>query len=266
MLVSVDTEEQAIELAKNVKYVHEQGGFEIRNWISNSRKVKTALQGEDTNEKSLDLFSELATEKVLGMWWNTREDIFTYKVGWNRYDPALLGGQRRPTKREVLRVLMTIFDPLGLISNFLSYLKILLQQIWRSGVQWDEEIDSEAYDKWLIWLKVLPRVEQVRIPRCYNSQDLMNETDEVQLHTMVDASENGIAAVCYLRFVKHESIRCSIVSAKTRVAPLKFISIPRLELEAACPSSTIRRSLSDHRDSQKAVLVRFQGCPLLDQL
>lgn len=243
MLVSVDTEEQAIELAKNVKYVHEQGGFEIRNWISNSRKVKTALQGEDTNEKSLDLFSELATEKVLGMWWNTREDIFTYKVGWNRYDPALLGGQRRPTKREVLRVLMTIFDPLGLISNFLSYLKILLQQIWRSGVQWDEEIDSEAYDKWLIWLKVLPRVEQVRIPRCYNSQDLMNETDEVQLHTMVDASENGISAVCYLRFVKHESIRCSIVSAKTRVAPLKFISIPRLELEAAVIGARLARSV-----------------------
>ncbi|XP_062705726.1 uncharacterized protein LOC134287612 [Aedes albopictus] len=248
MLVSVDTEEQAIQLAKDVRHVHQQGGFEIRNWISNSRMVLAALQGVNTDEKCLDLSSELATEKVLGMWWNTTDDVFTYKVGWNRYDPALLGGERRPTKREVLRVLMTIFDPLGLISHFLSYLKILLQQIWRSGVQWDDEIDDEAYDKWLTWLKVLPRVEHVEIPRCYNSEYLTSEADEVQLHTMVDASENGTAAVCYLRFVHEGSASCSIVAAKCRVAPLKFTSIPRLELEAAVVgarlSNTIQKALS----------------------
>lgn len=130
MLLSVDTDEQAIKLAEDVKYVHSRGGIEIRNWISNSTKVLAALKGTDVSEKCLDLASELATEKVLGMWWNTADDVFTYKIGWNRHDPALLGGQRRPTKREVLRVLMTIFDPLGLISHFLSYLKILLQQIW----------------------------------------------------------------------------------------------------------------------------------------
>ncbi|XP_062715269.1 uncharacterized protein LOC115260558 [Aedes albopictus] len=248
MLVSVDTEEQAIQLAKDVRHVHQQGGFEIRNWISNSSRVLAALQEVDTDEKCLDLSSELATEKVLGMWWNTTDDVFTYKVGWNRYDPALLRGERRPTKREVLRVLMTIFDPLGLISHFLSYLKILLQQIWRSGVQWDDEIDNDAYDKWLTWLKVLPRVEHVKIPRCYNSEFLTNESDEVQLHTMVDASENGTAAVCYLRFVNKGSASCSIVAAKCRVAPLKFTSIPRLELEAAVVgarlSHTVQKALS----------------------
>ncbi|XP_062709120.1 uncharacterized protein LOC134288391 [Aedes albopictus] len=248
MLVSVDTEEQAIQLAKDVRHVHQQGGFEIRNWISNSSMVLAALQGVDTDEKCLDLSSELTTEKVLGMWWNTTDDVFTYKVGWNRYDPALLGGERRPTKREVLRVLMTIFDPLGLISHFLSYLKILLQQIRRSGVQWDDEIEDDAYDKWLTWLKVLPRVEHVKISRCYNSEYLTNEADEVQLHTMVDASENGMAAVCYLRFAHKGSASCSIVAAKCRVAPLKFTSIPRLELEAAVIgarlSHTVQKALS----------------------
>ncbi|XP_065074000.1 uncharacterized protein LOC135698068 [Ochlerotatus camptorhynchus] len=243
MLVSVDTEEQAIQLAKDVKHVHEQGGFEIRNWVSNSRKVLSSLQEANTDEKCLDLSPELATEKVLGMWWNTSDDVFTYKVGWSRYDPALLEGQRRPTKREVLRVLMTIFDPLGLISHFLSFLKILLQQIWRSGVQWDEEIDDNANEKWNTWLQVLPRVEQVQIPRCYNSKYPAEEADDIQLHTMVDASENGMAAVCYLRFVKTGTIICSIVAAKTRVAPLKFTSIPRMELAAAVLGARLARAV-----------------------
>ncbi|XP_062711977.1 uncharacterized protein LOC134289698 [Aedes albopictus] len=243
MLSSVDTEEQAIQLAKDVRYVHQQGGFEIRNWVSNSKTVLAALQGENTDEKCLDMSTELATEKVLGMWWNTNDDVFIYKVGWSRYDSPLLAGQRRPTKREVLRVLMTIFDPLGLICHFLSYLKILLQDIWRSGVQWDEEIANEEYEKWLTWLKVLPRVENVRISRCYNSDYL--ETDNLQLHTMVDASENSAAAVCYLRFTRDDSIRCSIVAAKSRVAPIKFTSIPRLELIAAVIGARLARSVEE---------------------
>ncbi|XP_062556893.1 uncharacterized protein LOC134221721 [Armigeres subalbatus] len=236
MLVSVDSEEQAIQLAKDVRYVHQQGGFVIRNWISNSRKVLAALHEVGISEKCLDLSSELATEKVLGMWWNTTDDVFTYKVGWNRYDPALLGGERRPTKREVLRVLMTIFDPLGLISHFLSYLKILLQQIWRSGVQWDEHIDNDSYEKWLTWLKVLPRVERVRIPRCYSSQYPTREADEVQLHTMVDASENGTAAICYLRFVRDGYFSCSIA-----------LSQPNAELLAEIYFDTTIASSSSHR-------------------
>ncbi|XP_053691246.1 uncharacterized protein LOC128739767 [Sabethes cyaneus] len=245
MLVSVDTEEQAIVLAKDVRYVHEQGGFEIRNWVSNSKKVLTALQEIDTEEKCLDLSPELVTEKVLGMWWNTTDDVLTYKVGWNRYDAPLLEGQRRPTKREVLRVLMTIFNPLGLVSHFLSFLKILLQEIWRSGVQWDEEIDGNAYTKWQLWLQVLPRLEHVRVPRCYNSGNPPEKADDVQLHTMVDASENGMAAACYLRFSNCETIICSIVAAKSRVAPLKFTSIPRMELAAAVLGARLARTVEE---------------------
>ncbi|XP_065094740.1 uncharacterized protein LOC135715349 [Ochlerotatus camptorhynchus] len=229
MLVSVDTEEQAIQLAKDVKHVHEQGGFEIRNWVSNSRKVLESLQEADTDKKCLDLSPELATEKVLGMWWNTSYDVFTYKVGWSRYDSALLGGQRRPTKREVLHP-----APANLAVR----------------CAWDEEIDDNAYEKWNTWLQVLPRVEQIQIPRCYNSKYPAEEADDIQLHTMVDASENGMAAVCYLRFVKTGTIICSIVAAKPRVAPLKFTSIPRMELAAAVLGArlahAVERSLSIH--------------------
>lgn len=174
MLVSVKTESEAIHLAKQVKYVHAQGGFEIHNWVSNSPAVLQSLGEGDTKTKNLDLTAEAATEKVLGLWWCTDKDTFTFQVSWTRYDEALLEGRRCPSKREVLRVLMSIFDPLGLISHFLVYLKILLQEVWRSGVQWDEQINDQLFSKRQNWLRVLPEVEGVQIPRCYHVRGIPN--------------------------------------------------------------------------------------------
>lgn len=124
MLVSVESEQEAIQLAKDVKFVHAQAGFDMRNWISNSAAVVEAMKEEKTDEKSLNLAAELGTEKVLGMWWCTSTDTFTYKLS-SKHDRELLEGQRKPTKREVLRTLMAVFDPLGLISNVLIYQKVL---------------------------------------------------------------------------------------------------------------------------------------------
>ncbi|XP_053691935.1 ATP-binding cassette sub-family G member 1-like [Sabethes cyaneus] len=140
-MFSTETPEHTIRLAQAVRQLHSAGGFEIRNWTSNSRRVLTVLIETSTAEKSTDLtVGPMATEKMLGMWWCTTSDEFVYKIGWNRYNPDLLTGRRRPTKRQMLLVLMTIFDPLGLISHFLMFLKVLLQEVWRAGVQWDEEI------------------------------------------------------------------------------------------------------------------------------
>ncbi|XP_062703000.1 uncharacterized protein LOC134285705 [Aedes albopictus] len=243
MLVSVATEEEAIQLAQEVKQVHAEGGFEIRNWVSNSKRVIQALQEDRTEKKNLDATSEISQEKVLGMWWCTDSDTFTYKVGWNRYGQALLEGQYRPTKRDMLRILMSMFDPLGLIAHFLMYLKIVLQEVWRSGIGWDDQIDDVLYEKWQTWLGVLPQVERTSIPRCYFG-GFTTANGDVQLHTFVDASDNGIAAACYLRSVRDGIVECSLVAAKTRVAPLKFLSIPRLELQAALIGARLAQTVS----------------------
>ncbi|XP_058828066.1 uncharacterized protein LOC131687975 [Topomyia yanbarensis] len=244
MLTSTESEEEAIQLAREVRHVHAQGGFEIRNWISNSPVVLNALQKERIDEKSLNLGSELATEKVLGLWWCTATDTLTFKLS-PKHDEDLLSGKRRPTKREVLRTLMTIFDPLGLLSHLLIFLKILLQEIWRSGVGWDDEIPDALNEKWEKWLKVLPSVRDVRVPRCYRLLVSNGPETNVQLHTFVDASEDGYAAVVYLRFQQGNRIECSIVAAKSRVAPLKFVSIPRLELQAAVAGARLANMVTN---------------------
>ncbi|XP_062715999.1 uncharacterized protein LOC134291796 [Aedes albopictus] len=231
MLVSVEGEQEAIDLAKNVRSIHAEAGFEMRNWISNCPRVLEALEEQQTEEKDLNITEGLTTEKVLGMWWNTSIDCFVFKIS-PRYDPELMSGQRRPTKREVLRTLMMIFDPLGLIGHFLMFLKTVLQEIWRTSVGWDEVIEEKQFEMWMQWLNVLPDVAKVEIPRCYRTSTSIESSNEVQLHVFVDASEKGFAAVAYLRFQEGHTIETALVGSKTRVAPIKFLSIPRSELQA----------------------------------
>ncbi|XP_055523265.1 uncharacterized protein LOC129717404 [Wyeomyia smithii] len=233
MLCSEETEEKVIELAKSVRFIHEQGGFEIRNWTSNSRSVLAALKSETCLSKNLDLSSSLATEKVLGLWWCTDSDCFTFRINCSRLGEDLLKAKRRPTKREVLRTMMSIYDPLGLAAHYLMYLKMLFQEIWRSGASWDDEINQQCFEKWQTWPKLLPEIENLKIPRCYRLRTSAGQETEIQLHTFVDAGENGMAAAVYLRYAEKGKVECSLVGARTRVAPLKYLTIPRLELQAA---------------------------------
>ncbi|XP_062538632.1 uncharacterized protein LOC134206902 [Armigeres subalbatus] len=247
MLISVETEGEAIQLAVDVKNIHHSGGFEMRNWVSNSPAVVAALEGgvalSGAREINMSIGEANGTEKVLGMWWDTTTDCFTYKLS----DADLLSGDKRPTKREVLRTLMMVFDPIGFISHFLMFLRSLLQEIWRASVDWDEQIHDSHYEKWLTWLRVLPKVSDIKIPRCYRTATSTGGS-RIQMHTFVDASENGFAAVIYLRFQEEKTVECALAGAKCRVAPLKFLSIPRSELQAAVIgvrlADTIFQSLS----------------------
>ncbi|XP_050077739.1 uncharacterized protein LOC126564689 [Anopheles maculipalpis] len=132
MLASMETEEEAAELASTVRFIHAQGGFEIRNWASNSQAVINSLQEEPTKGKDIQMGNEPTAEKVLGMWWNTSTDVFTFRLS-PKYDEDLLAGERPATKREILRTQMSLYDPMGFLGHFIMYLKVLLQEVWRGG-------------------------------------------------------------------------------------------------------------------------------------
>ncbi|XP_062716497.1 uncharacterized protein LOC109432742 [Aedes albopictus] len=248
MLCSVETEAEAVKLAKDVHHIHAEGGFEIRGWLSNSEYVVESMGEQRIRSKDLNKVGELSTEKVLGMWWNTIDDTFTFKIP-KRCRMELLSGEQVPTKREVLRILMSVYDPLGLLANVLMFLKVLLQEIWRSNIGWDEPISDQHLEKWRIWLSVLQNVQTVSVPRCYRSVTSASvESNDIQLHVFADASENGYAAVVYFRFEESQSVECAFVTAKTRVAPLKYTSIPRLELQAAVIGARLAKHVGDtHR-------------------
>ncbi|XP_055633370.1 uncharacterized protein LOC129773750 [Toxorhynchites rutilus septentrionalis] len=219
----------------------------MRNWVSNSPVVLEALGVSPKHEKSLEMNAELAMEKVLGMWWSTTTDVFRYKLCTDR-NQELLSGSKYPTKRDVLRTLMAIYDPLGLIAHYLMYLKVLLQEIWRAKTGWDDTIEHKHLEKWLLWLRILPELETVEVPRCYFRHEAGIDNSTVELHTFVDASENGFAAVSFFRFEVDGHIECSLIGSKTRVAPIKFVSIPRLELQAAVVGARLAQTQTDARD------------------
>lgn len=250
LLDSVETVDEAVKLAKEIRYIHQQGGFEIRHWVSNSEEVTRAM-GEDQSAKlkCLGGEEEVNAEKVLGLWWCTQEDSFTYSIALSRINKDVLTGKRRPTKREVLRTLMSVFDPLGFLAAFLVFVKILLQEIWRSTVAWDEQITSDQNVQWLRWINVLPNISKIRIPRCY-TYNMPGKSTSVELHVFVDASENAYAAVGYFRISAGEFVKCSLVAAKTKVAPIQPMSIPRLELQAAMLGARLANSITEGHSFQ----------------
>ncbi|XP_017491967.1 PREDICTED: uncharacterized protein LOC108380109, partial [Rhagoletis zephyria] len=126
---------------------------------------------------------------------------------------------------------MSIFDPLGFLAHYTIGLKILLQEVWRSCIGWDKPLPEQLYKQWCLWKTLLPAISVTTIPRCYSP--LLTNSKCNQLHTFVDAGEHAYAAVCYIRTQFGNKVDTIIVAAKSKVTPLKPVSIPRLELQAA---------------------------------
>lgn len=244
-LDSLDSEEEAIELAKQVRMIHHRGGFEIRNWVSNSTTVIQALdQQVNLTRKNLNMSNEDGAEKILGICWCTESDSFSYSMSKKANVRQIIERQEPPTKREVLRTVMSVFDPLGLLAHYVIYIKILLQDVWRTAIDWDEKITSQHHDRWKKWIGLMPKLEQLKLPRCYLKSYTESQCDDIQLHIFVDASEDAYAAVAYFRFNKNNVVECALIGAKTRVAPLKPMTIPRLELEGAVLGVRLANSIA----------------------
>ncbi|XP_070067139.1 uncharacterized protein [Drosophila virilis] len=246
------------DLAETVKRIHVSGGFEMRRWTSNLKQVIQALEDDcEELDKRISAQDE-AQMKVLGLWWLPGQDLLTFVVTPNLLAKA---SKERPTKRRVLSVIMSIFDPLGLLGFFNIRAKIILQNIWRSNIGWDDDLTNEDEADWQHWLDLLSNLNAVRIPRCMK---WVSRAQAVQMHTFIDASMNAYAAIVFLRAELDGQVHCSLVASKTRVAPLKPVSIPRMELMAAvlglrlakCIQKEMSFRLDGGLDLQKTLLLK----------
>jgi len=244
-LDSTHTEDEAIKLIKSVTRVHKKGGFEIRSWTCSSKKVLEAIPSEfrAVSENQIIWNGDLLIERVLGMRWNANKDEFGFLVK----NQTVLGDKSRsPTKREVLRLVMSLFDPLGFLSNYIIRAKILLQDVWRSSIGWDDELAGDSLVKWTEWISQLGEVETVTIPRCYSNN--MKTSKSLQLHVFCDASEQAFASVAYLRSQSTHVVDVAFLMGKTRVAPLRRMSIPRMELQAAVMGTRLAATIIKEHD------------------
>lgn len=165
------------------------------------------------------------------MMWRTDEDAFMFAMRFDRVDPDVVAGVRPPTKREILSAVMSVFDPFGFLADVILPSKVIVQDLWKTAVGWDEKVSQPIYERWRAWCQIVEAVRSVRIARCYLKH--FTTSADVELHMFADASEQAYAAVGYWRIGCGDQLELSFVMGKTKCAPVKTLSIPHLELQAA---------------------------------
>ncbi|UYV66799.1 hypothetical protein LAZ67_4002882 [Cordylochernes scorpioides] len=141
------------------------------------------------------------------------------------------------SKRHLLSHISRIFDPIGWLSPVIIRLKILLQSLWKQKLNWDDPLPDTLCSPWKKIEKELSVLNKIQIPRYFSCRGALLS---VELHGFCDSSEVAYAAVFYIRsHFKSGQVKVSLIASKTRVAPLKMISIPRLELCAALLLATL---------------------------
>ncbi|XP_055543524.1 uncharacterized protein LOC129729067 [Wyeomyia smithii] len=239
---------EAQQVAKEVRLVHSKGGFTLRGWRSNSRRVLKELGESDiVTCKSLALGSDDRTERVLGMLWTPHTDELSFSTQMSTEVQTLLLRKNRPTKRQTLRCVMTLFDPLGLLSPFVVHGKILIQNLWRTGAEWDKEVDDNSFDLWQKWIKMIGFIGTVRIPRCYFTRATAETYNAAQMHVFVDASEKVYACAVYIRTMNNSAKgQCALLAGKARVAPVKPMSVLGLELKGCVIGARLAKHVQEH--------------------
>ncbi|XP_045036871.1 uncharacterized protein LOC123477556 [Daphnia magna] len=134
-------------------------------------------------------------------------------------------------KREILRETSSVYNTFGFLSPVLLHAKIILQAVCRKSVGWDDQLDQTTIDEWQHWAVSLSKLRPLSVSRCFNPE--LPKARGVGLHLFADASESACGAIAYLKFDNPDGVKVSFVMAKARVAPIKYVSIPRLELCAA---------------------------------
>ncbi|XP_067625690.1 uncharacterized protein [Eurosta solidaginis] len=249
---SFDTVKESIKVTKDVIDIHSSAGFEIRGFVSNSEELMRAVSNNAqscTQQNNYICRGEGAIEKVLGMHWNPNEDYFLFKLTFSKVPKAVLDYSRRPTKGEMLSVTMSIFDPLGFVCGMVLRAKVLMQRLWHRSVDWHEPIPKDIYKKWMQWYKTLNTIEDFKMPRCY-SVSFLNPNANIQLHVFVDASEIAFAAVAFWRVQYTNNTEVIFVAGRSRCSPLKPLSIPRLELQAAVLGIRLKEATINSHDVQ----------------
>ena len=243
---SVDTVEEAKKLADDIDIVLKNGGFQVKEWISNKELCKES-QYEVESDTIKMLQNEADDEKVLGIAWNRKSDTLSLKV---KSDLMKLIDEEEHfpekvtlTKRKLLSEVAKIYDPIGFAAAFIIRAKIGMQELWQTRVDWDTEVPTAVQGKWIELFKEMKELDNVSFKRALLTADA---AEKPSLCLFSDASQEAFGACAYLRQkIEDGRFDVTFIAAKSRVAPLKQLTIPRLELQAAVLASRLAKSIQE---------------------
>ena len=219
VITGKQTIEETIGFYTEAKQIFGEASMNLRDWMSNEELVMKEIPYKDrANEGPM---------KILGLTWIPESDL----IALNSLEHGQSHATLTITKMTTLKQISSVYDPLGLFSPVTLQGKIFLQTLWNEKLAWDDPLPEKEKMKWLKIDTDLREISDCHIPRYIGLPD--SEKRSSQLLVFCDASKNAYAATVYLRQQTDSRCMSNLIFSKTRLAPKKEISIPRLELLAA---------------------------------
>ena len=239
-LDSVESPEKAINRSKELVHLLHLGGFKLTKFVRYVPNLADRIDGSpQSTEPKVIVSCQEDSSHVLGLKWDHTNDTLVVSRGTSCAITKSL------TQRLVLSLVSKVFDPIGLVAPFTVGARLLLKDIWRvTGQQWDDELPQHMVQRFLVWSADLPKLENIKIPRSYFSGPF----DSIELHMFGDSSQDIFSAVAFLRArvttptgkIKTE---LTFVLGKARVAPMKVMTVPKLELQAALLAARLKNEI-----------------------
>ena len=224
--------DEGLDLYKKIKVRFIEANFNLRKWRTNNEELRNIINKNENNNKEevIDKNKEEKNnngcfEKVLGIKWDENKDLLLFDI-MNILKKSI---ELPPTKRNILKLIASIYDPVGYLQPVIVKFRLLFQEICLSNIGWDDHI-GELINRWEQLMESLKI--NIKINRKYFVSEIKDPMEEIYLHGFSDASENAYACCIYLKAVARSgNVSISFVTSKSRVVPIKRkFSIPRLEL------------------------------------
>ena len=187
------------------------------------------------NLKSVNLdYESMPSEKALGVSWGVETDTLGFCV---------MPTEKPATRRGMLSTVSSLYDPLGITAPYVLTGKSIVQDCCRLKLTWDECVPDDLCERWRSWVRELSVLDNFCFDHCYKPESF-GPLKSAQLHHFTDASQFGYGCVSYLRLVDVDGcIHCAFVFGKSRVASLKPVTIPRMELIAIVVAARVDAQL-----------------------
>lgn len=179
-----DSASKTITMAQQVDKILLGAGFTLRKWTSNSQSVLDAMEPENSTAKESMVFAEDGQTSILRIKLLVRNDQFTFVVKTPSIEAPI-------TERKITSCVSQVYDPNGYASPALVGGKIIIQEMWKQRLDWDQEVDGKIEEKWKEYWNEIKHLEKFRINRWIGT----TEEAKTKLIGFSDSSQVAYGAV-----------------------------------------------------------------------
>lgn len=219
VISGADSLSEAFQLHTQLCSLLNKGKFNLRKWTTNSKELLALIPLESRENSDIFELNQPNTVKALGLEWNTVDDCFSFKINFENTSSVV-------TKRSLLSDSAKLYDPQGWLSPTTILAKIEFQNLWLLGIEWNDRLPDTIAKRWLIYRNNLKHLENIKIPRWIGTQRGV----KIEIHGFSDSSKLAYAAAVYAKTVSESDTKVCLIQAKTKVGPIKRLTIPRMEL------------------------------------